>query len=138
MVSCDVGLSCFPSCKHQGLWICHGQRLMSVPGAAAGLKSCMTPQIPPDCEGLWEFLLRRCWEPVPEDRCSMRELAELLQRIIAELEDEQQARTPLLQPMHAHVIGAAALGSGMPSAGKQAQRKREIVCCSPQALLVVS
>ena len=32
--------------------------------------------------------MERCWEPDPQDRCSLREMAESLQRIIDEPEDQ--------------------------------------------------
>ena len=58
--------------------------------AGAGLMSSRAPLIPSYCEPEWGHLLERCWEPIPQNRCSLRDLAESLQRIIDEIEVEQQ------------------------------------------------
>ena len=52
--------------------------------------SSRAPLIPSNCEPEWGHLLERCWEPIPMNRCSLRDLAESLQRIIDEIEVEQQ------------------------------------------------
>lgn len=57
--------------------------------------SSRAPLIPSSCEPEWGHLLERCWEPIPQNRCSLRDLAESLQRIIDEIEAEQQVRLPL-------------------------------------------
>ena len=67
--------------------------------SGAGLMSSRAPLIPSNCEPEWGHLLERCWEPIPMNRCSLRDLAESLQRIIDEIEVEAAGEYPLLQPM---------------------------------------
>ena len=62
--------------------------------------SSRAPLIPSHCEPEWGHLLERCWEPIPQNRCSLRDLAESLQRIIDEIEVEQQVRVTQLRPVH--------------------------------------
>ncbi len=62
--------------------------------------SSRAPLIPSSCEPEWGHLLERCWEPIPMNRCSLRDLAESLQRIIDEIEVEQQASYTCSLPMH--------------------------------------
>ena len=63
-----------------------------MPGARARLCPVAVPDPGPlmrrYSEGEWTHLMERCWEPDPQGRCSLREMAESLQRIIDEPEDQ--------------------------------------------------
>jgi len=90
------------------------QHLTGNLSTGAGLMSSRAPIIPSNCEPEWAHLLERCWEPVPQNRCSLRDLSESLQRIIDEIDVEQQVQPCLhLMPSGLPATLAASLSSSL-------------------------
>lgn len=94
------------------------QHLTGNLSTGAGLMSSRAPIIPSNCEPEWAHLLERCWEPVPQNRCSLRDLSESLQRIIDEIDVEQQVQPCLhlmpsvCQPLWQQALAQASIHKG--------------------------